>query len=422
MFAIIDCNQFYVSCERVFNPKLENKPVLILSNNDGCVIASSPEAKQLGVKMGAPVFKIRELISKYHMEVYSSNYALYGDMSKRVMDTLRSFSPDIEVYSIDEAFLNVSGLDRQYGSWERLGHQLRTKVRQWTGVPTRVGIAPTKTLTKIGIHLAKKNGESVCVLKDENSIKKALKSIPVEDIWGIGRQYAAFLYQSGIKNAYHFSQAEENWVKQHMSVVGLRLHHELRGLSCLPLETISEHANKKMIGSSRSFIKPICHLVELKEALATYCTRVGEKLRKQQSCANYVTVYIRTNRFKDVDHQYANAQTIQLPVATDNTPELIHYAFQALDIIYREGYRYKKAGVLVGGLVPAYTCQQNLFDNENRQKHIKSMQAMDIINAKMGRFVVRSAAMGYRNSGETIRGKVSNKYTSDWEEIIEVGA
>jgi DNA polymerase V len=422
MFALIDCNHFYVSCERVFKPYLENKAVVVLSNNDGCIIAISPEAKALGIKMGALVFEIKRFIRNHNITVFSSNYPLYGDMSKRVMSTLRQFSPEIEVYSIDEAFLQLDKVSVQYQNWRHWGTHLRDTVYQWVGIPTCVGIAPTKTLAKIANRLAKKKGEQVYTLEHTKEIEQALLLTSVEDIWGVGRRYAAFLYQSGIENALQFSRTEESWVRQHMGVVGLRLLYELRGKSCVSLETISNSGNKKMIGSSRSFVKPITKQADLKEAIATYCTRVGEKLRIQQSCASMVTVYIRTNRFSNKTEQYANAQAMHLPVPTDSTPELIHYAHKALDKIYRNGLNYKKAGILVQGLVPAYRCQRHLFDEVNRAKHHKAMQAMDEINRKYGRFKLRSASMGFKNSGETIQGRLSQKYTSNWKEILEVNA
>lgn len=422
MFAIVDCNNFYASCERVFNPALENQAVVVLSNNDGCIIARSAEAKAIGIKMGTPIFEARKLIRKHQIAVFSSNYPLYGDMSNRVMETLRQIVPDVEVYSIDEAFLNLRGTEAMYGDLNSLGRQLREKVRKWTGIPVSIGIAPTKTLSKIGNRLAKKRPEAkgVYVLDSEATIKEALEATAVEDIWGIGRQYAAFLYQSGIENGWQLRQAKENWVKQHMSVVGQRLHRELRGISCLPLEMLNPP--KKMIGSSRSFVKPLTTPDALKEAVATYVTRIGEKLRKQRSCAQLLTVFIRTNRFSKHTVQYGNARTIQMPVPTDHTPEMISYALQALQMIYRDGFAYKKAGVMAGGLVPAYDCQQHIFDEVDRKKAIRAMQAMDEINQKMGRFKVRSAAMGFEAQGETRQQKLSPNYTSNWAEILEVRA
>lgn len=422
MFAIVDCNNFYASCERVFNPSLEGRPVVVLSNNDGCIIARSAEAKALGIKMGAPVFEVRKLIKKEGVVVFSSNYPLYGNMSNRVMETLRQMVPDVEVYSIDESFLNLHHLPSSTPALQDLGHHMRYRVRQWTGIPISVGIAPTKTLSKVANRRAKKipEAEGVYVLNSEASIRQALEATAVEDIWGIGRRYAAFLYQSGIENGWQFRLAEENWVKQHMSVVGQRLHMELRGISCLPLETLNPP--KKMIGSSRSFVKPLTTLNALKEAMATYVSRIGEKLRKQRSCAQLVTVFVRTNRFSKNTMQYSNARTLQMPVPTDHTPEMIRYAFQALETIYREGFAYKKAGVLMGGLVPAYDCQQHLFDRVDRKKAIQAMQAMDEINEKLGRFKVRSAAMGFQKQGETRQKQLSPNYTSNWADILEVHA
>jgi DNA polymerase V len=422
MFAIVDCNNFYASCERVFNPALEKRPIVVLSNNDGCIIARSAEAKALGIKMGAPVFEVRKLIRQHGVAIFSSNYALYGDMSNRVMETLRQIIPDVEVYSIDEAFLNLKDLPDSYQDLQDLGRYIRQTVWQWTAIPTSIGIAPTKTLAKIANRLAKKDvsASGVYVLNSAAGIQAALEATAVEDIWGIGRRYAAFLYQSGIENAWQLREANESWVKQRMSVVGQRLHMELRGISCLPLEMLSPP--KKMVGSSRSFVKPLTTLSALQEAVATYVSRVGEKLRKQRSCAQLITVFIRTNRFSKDAVQYGNARSIQMPVPTDHTPELIRYAFQALELIYREGFSYKKAGILVGGLVPAYDCQQQLFDQLDRKKAIKAMQAMDEINSKLGRFKVRSAAMGFAKQGETRQNDLSPNYTSKWNDILEVFA
>lgn len=420
MFAIVDCNNFYASCERVFKPSLEGRPVVVLSNNDGCIIARSAEAKAIGIKMGTPMFEARKMIRKYSIAVFSSNYPLYGDMSNRVMETLKQMVPDVEIYSIDEAFLNLRGTGAMYENANALGQRLREKVKKWTGIPISIGIAPTKTLSKIGNRLAKKNpqSEGVYVLDNEPTIQAALETIAVEDIWGIGRQYAAFLYQSGIKNGWQLRQTRESWVKQHMSVVGQRLHMELRGISCLPLEMLSPP--KKMIGSSRSFVKPLTTHDALKEAVSTYVTRIGEKLRKQGSCAQMLTVFVRTNRFSKSAAQYGNVRTIQMPVPTDHTPEMISYALQALKMIYRDGYAYKKAGVMAGGLVPAYDCQQHLFDPLDREKGIRAMQAMDEINEKLGRFTVRSAAMGFTAQGETRQQKLSPNYTSNWSDILKI--
>ncbi|MFP4093755.1 MAG: Y-family DNA polymerase [Cyclobacteriaceae bacterium] len=420
MFAIVDCNNFYASCERVFNPSLEGKPVVVLSNNDGCVIARSAEAKALGIGMGAPLFEVRKLVRQHHVQVFSSNYPLYGDMSARVMDTLREIVPDVEVYSIDEAFLRLDSINYQYNDLKSLGRHIRKLVKKWTGIPISVGIAPTKTLAKIANRIAKKQrpDEGVCVLVEETETARVLKATAVEDIWGIGRQYAAFLYQSDMPTAWHLSRAAESWVKQHMSVVGLRLWHELNGRSCLPLEMISPP--KKMIGSSRSFVKPHTSLEGLQEAVAAYTTRIGEKLRAQRSCASLLTVFIRTNRFSRDAPQYGNSQTIALPVPTDHTPELIHYALQALRMIYRKDFAYKKAGVLAGGLVPAYDCQQHLFDQQDRPKQIKVMQVMDELNRRMGKNTVRSAALGSRFSGQTVQGKLSDRFTTSWADILKV--
>ena len=417
MYAAVDCNNFYASCERVFRPALENRPVVVLSNNDGCIVARSAEAKALGIKMGTPLYQVRPLIRQHRIAVFSSNYALYGDMSNRVMETLRQFSPLVEVYSIDEAFLDLDHVKYQYRSLEQTAYSLRQTVAQWTGIPTAVGIAPTKTLAKLANRIAKQQA-GVCVLSRAVDWEPVLAATPVEKVWGIGRQWAVKLRRYGVDNAWELSRRDDGWVRQLMSVVGVRLVKELQGVSCLPLEMMAP--TKKSIGASRSFVRSVGDLDTLEEAIARHASRCGEKLRAQRSGACFVTAVIKTNRFRRELAQYANYQTLALPVPTNSTSELVRYARQALRIIYREGYAYKKAGVMVSELVPASACQQHLFDTVDRARQQRAMEVMDEINRRMGRSMVTVAALGTQQRGETTRDQLSPHYTSRWEDILEV--
>ena len=416
MYAAVDCNNFYASCERVFQPALEHHPVVVLSNNDGCIVARSAEAKALGIKMGTPLYQAQRLVRQHGIRVFSSNYALYGDMSNRVMETLREFSPEVEVYSIDEAFLDVSHVRQP--PWDQFAHQLRRTVRQWTGIPTSIGIAPTKTLAKVANRVAKQHG-GVCVLADASAWEPVLATLPVERVWGIGRRWAVQLHRHGVYDALALSRREDRWVRQILSVVGLRLVKELQGISCLPLEMLAPA--KKSIGASRSFVRSVDQYDTLLEAVARHASRCGEKLRAQQSCAHFISVVIKTNRFRHELAQYANYQTRALPVPTHSTPELVHYARQALRAIYREGYAYKKAGVMVSEIVPASACQQHLFDTVDRTRQRRAMEVMDQINQRMGRATVNVASVGTKRTGETTRDQLSPHYTSRWEDIMRVG-
>ena len=418
MYAAVDCNNFYASCERVFRPALEHRPVVVLSNNDGCIVARSAEAKALGIAMGTPLYQAKPLIKQHNIAVFSSNYALYGDMSNRVMETLRELSPQVEVYSIDEAFVNVSHAKYQRQSWEQMAHTLRQTVQQWTGIPTSVGVAPTKTLAKVANRIAKQQG-GVCVLTQAADWEPVLAKTPVEKVWGIGRRWAVTLRRHGVYDALTLSRKDDRWVRQVLSVVGLRLVKELQGYSCLPLELLAPA--KKSIGASRSFVRSVSDYDTLLEATARHASRCGEKLRAQQSCAHFITVVIKTNRFRRELAQYANYQTCPLPVPTHSTSELVRYARQALRLIYRQGYAYKKVGVMVSELVPASACQQHLFDTVDRSQHRRAMEVMDQINQRMGRATVSLGTVGTQRSGETTRDQLSPHYTSRWEDILTVG-
>ncbi len=419
IFALVDCDNFYASCERVFNPQLAGKPVLVLGNNDGVVVARSNEAKALGIPMGVPAFKYRDLIRRHNIQTFSSNYALYGDMSQRVMETLQQFSPEVEVYSIDEAFLSLAGVDARTRT--EYGRTIRATVKQWTGIPVSVGIAETKTLAKIAGHLAKRSPDAAGVLDltawpDRDDL---LTTVPVEDVWGIGPNYARRLTQHGITTARALRDAGDPWIRQQMGVVGLRTVHELRGISCLPLEQCPPP--KQGITCSRAFGQPITTLTEMREAVAAYTARAAEKLRGEQLAASALTVFLTTNSFKD-EPQYSNATTLRLPVATDATPELLRVALRGIEAIYREDFPYKKAGVMLLGLVPVGQVQTNLYDHANRERSTRLMRAVDSVNAREGADTVRFAASGLTQRWRTKFGKRSPAFTTNWQELPLVQA
>jgi DNA polymerase V len=418
MYALVDCNNFYASCERVFAPKLRNRPVIILSNNDGCVIARSNEAKSLGIKMGEPAFKIDNILVKNDVVVCSSNYALYGDMSNRVMNTLETLASKMEIYSIDEAFLDMSGFNSH--ALMEFGKNLRHKVLKDTGLPVSVGIAPTKTLSKVANHIAKKYRKltGVFVLDNDDIIEKVLKIFPVEDIWGIGKRYANFLKLNNINTALALRNANEKWVKKHLSVTGWRIVQELKGKSLLPLEDIIP--NKKSICTSRSFGIMVEDINLLRESVATHATRCAEKLRKQKSCANVINIFIKTNRFKPELPQYSNWRTIKLSVPSNSTAEFIHYSIKGLEQIYKAGYKYKKAGVIVTDIVPQNQVQQGLFDKMDRAKDKDIMHAMDKLNTKMGRDSIRYATQGFNRKWKLRQERLSPCYTTRWSDLLKI--
>jgi len=419
IYALVDCNNFYVSCERVFDPKLNGKPVIVLSNNDGCAIARSNEAKAIGIQMGVPVFKIPYLIKTYGIEVYSSNYALYGDMSQRVMQTLSEFTPDIEHYSIDEAFLDLSCFSH-YGLTD-YGRRIKHTVKKWTGIPVSVGIAETKTLAKIANRIAKKSKKTRGVLDLTASPyqKQALEMTRVEDIWGIGQNYAKFLKENSIHNALHLRNADDRFIKKRMGIVGTRILQELRGISCYSLEGCP--SPKKGITVSRSFNKAIDDLYELKEAVADFASRGAEKLRKEHSVAGVIMVFIMTSRFKKETY-YFNLKTIRLPVATSDTSEIIHYVHGGIEAIFKKDYQYKKAGVMFKELVPERDVQTNLFDYKDRDRSKKLMQVLDSINLKTGPNTLKYAAVGlnHNQSWKTVFKKRSPSYTTKWDQLPKV--
>ena len=415
-FALVDCNNFYVSCERAFNPSLNGKPVVVLSNNDGCAVARSEEAKRY-IGMGAPIFKLMDLVKKHNIHLYSSNYTLYADMSQRVKEVLADFSPNIEPYSIDESFLLLSG-DKKL-DLDEYGIEMRNKVLQWTGIPTSVGIGPTKTLAKIANKLAKKNRmcQGVLDITNHSRIKDLLASVEVDDVWGVGWEYAKLLKRNGIKTALDLRNANETWIRKKMTVQGLRTVLELRGISCIELE--ESVPDKKQIVNSRSFGKDLDKYQDVSEAIASYASRVAEKLRKQDSISGHISVWIQTNGFKD-EPQYSNSISCRLPEPTSYTPLLIKYALHLLKKIYKRGYKYKKAGVMLMDLVPAENTQFNLFTKIDHSRNAKLMEAFDKINSSWGSQTIRSAASGVARPWAMKRSRISPEYTTCWDEILRV--
>jgi DNA polymerase V len=420
IFALVDCNNFYVSCERVFQPTLHGKPVVVLSNNDGCVIARSEEAKALGIPMGLPAFLMQARFPDHTIEIYSSNYALYGDMSARVMTTLAQFTPEVEVYSIDEAFLSLTGCGGS--DLTSYGHMIRRTVYQWTGIPISIGIGETKTLAKLANRLAKRslNARGVVDLSVPQPQDATLATIPVQDIWGIGCSYTRLLKAHGIHTALELRDANDKWIRQEMGVVGLRIVWELRGISCLPLERCPPPKNSLMV--SRSFGRAIASLQEMREAVATYTSRAAEKLRRERLAAGILTVFLMANRFKEDEPQYRNEIRLPLPVATNDTAELLTYALHGTEQIFREGYRYKKAGVMLTGLVSAHRIQTHLFDTKDRERSARLMAVVDYLNTQMGSGTIHYAATGLKPRWVMRSARRSLRYTTKWEELVVVRA
>lgn len=416
MFALVDGNNFYASCERVFNPTYNNKPVVVLSNNDGCVIARSNEAKAIGIPMGAPAFQFDDLYKKHNVIVKSSNYALYGDMSNRMANILKQFTPDVEVYSIDESFLQFNGYELH--DLNEIGLEMRSRVLKWIGIPTSIGLAETKALAKIANKIAKKFPEQTqsvyCIDTEEKRIN-ALKWTKVEDVWGIGRRIAKKLGSIGINNAYEFTRLPDDYVRTNFSVVGLRLKKELCGISVLALEEVQD---KKNIACTRSFAKSISDLKELEERVSTYSSKCAEKLRRQGSYCNHLMIFVHTNPFRQDQPQYSKNIIIKLPYPSNSDITLSQYALKGLQAIYKKGYQYKKAGVIVGGITPDKGYQINMFHNEN-PKHQDLMISMDKLNSKYGTKLVKLASQGKRTW--TMRQeKLSPCYTTDINDIITV--
>ena len=419
--ALIDVNNFYVSCERVFNPKLVNKPVVVLSNNDGCAVARSNEVKALGVGMGAPWFKFKDLAKQHCIIAMSSNYALYADMSNRVMSILRQFSPDQEIYSIDESFLDLT--DFQSRDLIQYGQQMRQRILKWTGLPVCVGIGSTKTLSKLANHCAKKQPhfKGVCNLNamSETERDDLLSQIEVGEIWGVGRQLAPKLQALGFKTVLDLKRANPERLRQQFSVVMEKTIRELNGTVCIELEEVSPP--KKQIISSRSFGHPVNDHNSLAESITLYVSRASEKLRKQHSFARSLYVYIRTSPFKPDEPFYSNGMTISLPSPSDDTRKLVNVALWGLKQIYKPNYNYQKAGVMLSELVPAEGIQTDLFSQtQTSPKSDELMIAMDKINRKMGKESIKLASEGFKRPWKMKQENKSPSYTTSWEDILKI--
>ena len=417
MYALVDGNNFYASCERVFRPDLQNVPIVILSNNDGVIIARSNEAKTLGVPMGLPYFKSKDLILKYKMQVFSSNYALYGDMSNRMMNIMKEFAPDLEVYSIDEAFMHLRGFEKY--DLNEYGIKIQRKILRSTGLPTSIGIAPTKSLAKVANKIAKKYPQltqSVYLINTEEKRIKALKWTKIGDVWGVGRQHSKRLRAIGIDNAYQFTQMPDAWVRKQMSVVGLRLKKDLLGESIIQFEEIK---NKQTIATTRSFDKAYMEFEDLKERVSTFAFSCSEKLRRQKSMANAMMVFVRTNGFKSTEAQYMKNIVVKLPYASNSSIDLVKYAVKGLERIYKKGYKYKKAGVIVMDLSSEFTEQLTLFSEKN-PKHKKLMKVMDDLNLSYGRHTVKLASQDINRMWKMKQENLSQLYSTNLGELITV--
>jgi DNA polymerase V len=430
VYALMDCNNFYASCERAFQPQLVGKPIVVLSNNDGCVIARSNEAKALKIEMGVPFWEIKKLIKQHNIHVFSSNYPLYGDMSERIMNIAKDHCGDIEVYSIDESFLKF---DTQLNPVETTCKTLRAKVLQGTGVPVSIGIAPTKTLAKIANHVAKKgvatgflgqNTEGVFALVETDIINEILSNFEVSKVWGIGRAYQKTLADYGILTAFDLKNASQTWIKQKFGVVMLRTVKELNGIPCLALEAPVESRQNVMV--SRSFRKDVYAISELTEALSVYATRLGEKLRQYKQTTDQLTIFLWTNPHKRLtfDAKTYFSETIKLPYATSDTAMLIHYALLVLKKIYQPKLNYKKGGILAHDLMPDNATQGNLFESmDTALRHKTLMGVMDNLNKKYGKQTVQIASCGVQHTPHTWSRQAqfcSAGYTTKWGEILRV--
>ncbi len=419
MYGLCDCNNFFVSCERVFRPDLNGKPVVVLSNNDGCIVARSNEAKALGIKMGQPLYQIKNLIKSAGVTYFSSNYALYGDMSSRVFQIVKQNAPSVEIYSIDEAFMDLSGIDQE--ELKDYGKELVRKIRKCTGIPVSIGVAHTKTLAKIASRLCKKypKFEGCCVMTRPQDIQKVLSSYPIEDVWGIGRRYAKMLNDYQIKTAEQFTRLPAKWVKEKMSIVGLRTWQELRGEACIEFD--AEEVGKKTITVSRSFAKELTTIADLDEAITTFIATGARKLRSQGSVAAHMQVYIMTNRHREDKAQHQEGELIVFSNPTDNSIELVKQGRIALKKIFREGYEYKKAGVLFSGLRSKGAHSPCLFEEEPtvNPKQDLLMSTLDELAHRYGRSAVKlgnELDIAAKSNHESL----SKEYTTSWNDILVV--
>ena len=422
VFALVDCNNFYASCEKLYDPKLASKPVVVLSNNDGCVVARSAEVKALGIPMGVPWFKIQKEAKQYGIVAFSSNYALYADMSNRVVEVLGQFTPNLEVYSIDESFLDLSGFNRDLVEY---GQEIRQRIQQWLGLAVCVGIAPSKTLAKLANHCAKKNlagSGGVCdfTAMTEFQLSQLFGGIDVGEVWGVGRKIEARLADMGITTVLQLREADPDLIRSKFSVVMERTVRELHGVSCLDLEEVAP--DKQQIMCSRSFGQYVYDRDQLEEVVASYVARAAEKLRKQASLAGALMVFIRTNPFSPKEPQYQRSMTIPLPESSADTRVLVMWALKGLKRIYRPGFAYQKAGVMLSELRPKAMAQASLFADLEDERGQRLMATLDVINQRWGRGTLRSAAEGMEKPWQMKRQRLSPSYTTDWDGLPMVVA
>lgn len=418
MYGLCDCNNFFVSCERVFRPDLEGRPVVVLSNNDGCIVARSNEAKAIGLGMGQPLFQARRLIEQHRVEVFSSNYTLYGDLSQRVMQTLRSEVSDLEIYSIDEAFFPLDGYPEPL---EELGRRIRQKIRRHVGIPVSIGIAPTKTLAKIAARLAKQYPrlEGVCYMHREADINKVLAKFPLRDVWGIGRRYGRLFDTMQVKTAAQFLELPIGWIEKRMGVVGLRIRNELLGIPSVPFDDVQ--SSKQQITFSRSFPTEVYRLEELSPIVAEFATRCGEKLRHQRSYCRELSCFILTNRHREDQPQNNTILSCRFEEPTSSTLDLVKAAETLLRQCYRAGFGYKKAGITLSHLSSAEEQQTSLFANPDQARHNRLMEAIDHLTQSYGHGTIRTAAEGH-TPFRMNREYLSPNYTTDWNDLLVVKA
>jgi len=416
MIALVDCNNFYASCEKIFDPSITDKPLVVLSNNDGCVIARSAEAKALGIPMGEPYFKIKPLVVEKDVVVKSSNFALYGDLSRRVTNILRAYAPQIEVYSIDESFLDFTGIE----NIEEISWSIRDQIEKWVGITVCVGVAPTKTLAKAANHYAKKSGKGVTIISTPYQIQRLCEITPIDDVWGVGRRTFKKLLSYNIKTAEDFvEKLTADWIQRNMSITGVRTWEELQGTSVIPLEP--SEPPKQSITTSRSFGTMITTYALLKEAVMGFTNSCAHKLRRDKLVAREITIFITSNPFREDEEQYRNSARMKLAVPTADSQELIRNATLLLERIYREDIAYKKAGVIVNKLVPENEVQGSLFDSVNREKSDALMKSMDSLTDKYGYSAVRLGAVGVQKRDWVMKQEQrSPDYTTSWDSLIEI--
>ena len=409
--ALVDCNSFYVSCERLFNPSIIKKPVIVLSSNDGCVISRSTEAKALDIKMGEPYFKVEKIVKKNDVKIFSSNYSLYGDISRRVMKILKNFAPEMEIYSIDEAFLNLSSVSDD--EILQFGKKIRDTILQWVAIPTSIGIATTKTLSKIANHIAKKEESGVVSFIKKENIDHILEKVEIRDVWGVGRQLSKFYINNGIFNANQLKNVSNNWIKKNSNVLSSRTAMELRGASCISLEIAQP--KRKSCCVSRSFGKKVENLQELKGSITNHCLNAAEKIRSESLLTKSITIFIRTSSFQKIAKHYSNSKTIDFPIATDNSIEIVRNAIFGLKSIFKKGYKYQKSGIILSGLCESKNYNDNLFSSTEDKKTKNLMKSIDYTNFKYGRSTLSLAVAVSNKKWKTKRQHFSKIDTADFD-------